>query len=232
VERRLDAVLGGGTCLVVVATAREALAVLTGAGRPGDRPPGPWTARRLNDRIALLVTGVGQANGAGATVLADPGGFAGVLSMGIAGALPGPRQPEVGRVVLCDSCALADSGLQTAEGFTTQTGMGFPAVEGFGESFPSDPAWVAALRPLADAVGSCATVSTCSGTDALAEAIAARAGALCEDMESAAVALAAARLGTPFAALRVISNRTGERSRQGWDMARAFSVLADLAGSI
>ena len=51
-------------------------------------------------------------------------------------------------------------------------------------------------------------------------------------MESAAVALAAARLGTPFAALRVISNRTGERSRQGWDMARAFSVLTDLAGSI
>lgn len=228
----LNSVLGGRICLIAVASPREASAVLTGLGEANAEPPRPWSVRRVGARLAVLVTGVGQANGAGAVARADLPDCAGVLSLGIAGALPGPGSPPVGRVVLCESCVLADSGVQTTEAFTTQSSMGFPAVEGLGERFAAHPAWLAALRPAADEVGSCATVATCSGTDALAGTIAQRTGALCEDMESAAVGLAAARLGLAFASVRVISNRTGDRTRQGWDLPRAFSVLARVASAL
>lgn len=231
-ERLLDTLVRESACLLAVASAGEALAVLSGVGLAGSEPPRPWTIRRLDDRLSLLVTGVGKANAAGAAAFAGLGDYAGVLSLGIAGAAPGARPPPIGSVVLCEACVLADDGLQTDEGFATQSEVGFPAVEELGERFPSHPAWVAALRPAADAVGVCATVSTCSGTDRGAGAIAARTGALCEDMESAAVALAAARLGRPFASLRVVSNRTGDRSRQGWDLGLAFSVLSRVAASL
>lgn len=230
-ERVLDAVLGGGLCMVAVASAGEARTVLAGLGRPGVEPPRPWGVLPVTGRLSLLVTGVGQANGAGATGAMAPG-CAGVLSLGLAGALPGPDAPGVGRVVACGWCVLADSGVETPGGFVTQADLGFPAMEGCGERFACDPAWAAALGPVADAAGGCATVATCSGTDPRAEAIASRTGAVCEDMESAGVALAAARLGLPFACVRVISNRTGDRARQGWDLAGAFSVLARVAGSL
>jgi futalosine hydrolase len=136
-------------------------------------------------------------------------------------------------VILAEACRLADDGLALPDRFLTQTDMGFPAVEQLGESFPTDPAWRRALAPLADRIGVVATVSTCSGADAQAAEIAYRTnGALAEDMESAAVGLVAARLGVPFACLRVVSNHTGDREAQRWDLDLAFSVLARLARSL
>jgi futalosine hydrolase len=110
--------------------------------------------------------------------------------------------------------------------------LGFPALEGTGERVGTDAAWREALRPLADRVGSVATVSTCSGTDAAAAEIRRRTGSLCEDMESGAAGLVAHRLGVPFACVRAISNRTGNRAEQGWDLALAFSALERVAASL
>jgi nucleoside phosphorylase len=62
--------------------------------------------------------------------------------------------------------------------------------------------------------------------------IGSRTGALVEDMESAAVGLAAHRLGLAFACVRVVSNRTGNRAEQGWDLGRAFAVLEAVAASL
>jgi futalosine hydrolase len=76
--------------------------------------------------------------------------------------------------------------------------------------------------------GVIATVSTCSGTDARAAAIAQRTGAIAEAMEGAAVALAALRIGGPgFPVLevRAISNTTGDRPRQRWDLEAGFAGL-------
>ncbi len=135
-------------------------------------------------------------------------------------------------MILADACRLADDGLALPDRFLTQADLGFPAVEHLGESFPTDPAWRRALSPLADRIGGVATVSTCSGADSHAAEIARRSnGALVEDMESAAVGLVAARLGVPFACLRVVSNLTGDRDRQRWNLDLAFSVLARLARS-
>lgn len=227
--------LTDGPCLLAVAAPREVEAVLAGLGRGGTPLPRPWSAVELDDRFHLVVTGVGKANAAGAVARALSPRHSGVLSLGLGGALPVPSERSglrIGEVLLADTCFLADEGLGGSGRFATQSQMGFPAVEGLGERFPTEPGWCRALAPLAAQVGPCATVSTCSGSDGLAGEIARRTSALCEDMESAAVGLVASRLGAPFACLRVISNHAGDRSRQGWDPDLAFSVLAEVCGSL
>ena len=81
-------------------------------------------------------------------------------------------------------------------------------------------------------VGSIATVATCSATDELADEIALRTGSVAEAMEGAAVLHAARVLGVPALELRVISNTTGNRGEQVWDLPRAFEALSDLAGAL
>ena len=55
---------------------------------------------------------------------------------------------------------------------------------------------------------------------------------LCGDckkaMEGAAVVHAALRLGLPGGEVRVISNSTGDRAKQQWDIARAFAAMHTL----
>lgn len=108
--------------------------------------------------------------------------------------------------------------------------MGFP-IGGFaGSAVPVDEGVLGAIRPLADAAGPVATVSTCSGLDSLAGQVRARTGALAEAMEGAAVGQVAHRLGIPFGELRVVSNTTGDRPRQVWDLKGALERLAAVLG--
>ena len=80
--------------------------------------------------------------------------------------------------------------------------------------------------------GSIATVATCSGTDEGALEIARRTGGIAEAMEGAAVLHAARALGASGIEVRVISNNTGERSAQVWDLSRAFDRLASFARAL
>lgn len=226
----LDQVRGGRPFLVAVAAPAEAEAVLRGTGLSARRVP-PWGRVALGGRGEMVVTGVGKANAAGAVAGAAAGLAGGVVSIGLAGSLPGSGL-RPGEVVASEWCVLADDGVATPGGFLSQGAMGFPAAEGIGERFATDAAWTRALEPLADRVGGSATVSTCSGTDEGASEIRRRTGALTEDMESAAVALVAHRLGLPFACLRVVSNRTGNRGEQGWDLGLALATLERVAGAL
>ncbi|HZW08272.1 MAG TPA: futalosine hydrolase [Phycisphaerales bacterium] len=214
-----------------VAARREAEAVARGVGGRGSAPGMEWARVDLNDRLSLVLTGVGKANAAGGLARALVAGDSGVVSIGVSGALPGSGL-EVGDVLVADSCVLADEGVGVPGGFLAQSEVGFPALAPFGERFPADPAWVAALGPLADRIGGAATISTCAGTDERAAEIAGRTGALAEDMESAAAGLVALRLGLPFACVRVISNRTGARERQAWDLPGALAVLERVARAV
>ncbi|MFG0242975.1 MAG: futalosine hydrolase [Phycisphaerales bacterium JB054] len=226
----LDPALADRPCLLAVAAPREVEAVLGSVGAPSRGVPAPWETVECGSRLHVVRTGVGKANAAGAVARAlAMHDYAAVLSLGIAGALPHASPLAVGQSLLADPCILADDGLGTAAGFASQSEMGFPTHERLGERFGADPSLGGLLAGVADRIGPCATVSTCSGTDARAREVAARTGALAEDMESAAVGLVAARLGVPFASLRVVSNRTGDRERQGWDLDSALSRLADLA---
>jgi futalosine hydrolase len=214
--------------LLVVAAATEADALLDDLPLRTD----PWRRIRLNDRLHIVIAGVGKANAAGATAFAArPDDTSCILSVGLAGALPG-SPAAIGDLLLADASPYADEGVITPDGFQTCAQMGFPLATDDADLAPADPDLLDALRPLADHVGPVATVSTCSGTDHAAETVRLRTGALAEAMEGAGVLVAALRLGIPAAELRVISNTTGDRRRQRWDLPQALSRLRVLIGAL
>jgi futalosine hydrolase len=217
--------------LIAVAAPAEARAVLDGLRTDPTIEARPWVLHPFQD-ADIVMTGVGKANAAGAVArLADSSRHAWILSTGVAGALPGSGL-AIGQTILATASVFADEGLQAEDRFSDCAQMGFPLADFPGSAVPLDPALQALLRPLADREGPIATVSTCSGLDALARTIRDRTLALAEAMEGAAVGLVARRLGIPAAELRVISNTTGDRARQRWDLPAALTRLSDLAARL
>ena len=102
--------------------------------------------------------------------------------------------------------------------------MGFSLGDFEGNTVPVDPWMLERLRPVGTE-GSIATVATCSGTDEQADLIQNRTGCICEAMEGAAVVHTANRLGAPAIEIRSISNTTGERDAQQWNIDLALSNL-------
>lgn len=229
----------GQALLLAVAAPAEADAIRQIFGQSTadnhDKLTDCWKIEPLAAGIEMVVTGVGKSQAAGAIGWAfEPGRHAGVLNIGIGGLLPGaPAGVDLGSAVLASRSVFADEGGQTPGGFQSIDAMGFPAA-GFGEAgMPCEPAWREALLSISDCTGWIATVSTCSGTDARARSIADRTGAIVENMEGAAVAAALSRLPleTPpgFAEIRIISNTTGDRDKQRWDLPRALDRVGIVA---
>jgi futalosine hydrolase len=214
--------------LVVVPTPAEARVIGERAAISLERNTGPWRTSRLDEFSDLVICGVGKVNAAGA-VAALGQRYKGVLNLGIAGSLPGSGL-STAAAVLGSPSAYADEGLLTPQGYVPCHDMGFPLGSFESGRIMPDPEWAGLLRPLVDAAGPIATVSTCSGTDQAAAEVVRRTGALCEGMEGAAVGHAAARLGIRFAEVRVISNNTGDRDRQRWDLGSAAGRIANLLG--
>lgn len=217
--------------MLVVAAPAEARAILTGCSRPDLSTPTPWSRLEVGPGVSLMVTGVGKAAAAGAcgALLRPSDGV--VLNVGVAGALPGSGL-SIGAVVAASASVFADEGVETPQGFVDIGALGFPPGDVAGVSMPCDAGVVEALRPIADLVAPVATVSTCSGTDGLAREIARRTGAAAEGMEGAAVVLTCRRLGVPSGELRVISNTTGDRGRQVWDLPGALAALSRVIGLV
>lgn len=195
--------------LVVAATAQEAEAAGT--------PPGGHT----------VVSGVGRTNAAAATTLGlvAHGPFDAVISVGLAGTLPGSGL-DIGDTIAADHCVYMEEGIQTPDGFRTMSDLGWPLGPFEGNAVPCGPDLVERLRPIVP-MTRIATVATCSGTDGAAEAVVARTGCGAEAMEGAAVVHAAARLDVPGIEIRAISNTTGDRDAQIWDARRALQTLAE-----
>jgi len=215
-----------------------------GAFGLGDGVQPSWDPIRADGRFDLIQSGVGKAQSAAATAFACARErYAGVLSVGIGGLLPetgvGMGRFDLGSVVLASRSVFADEGAEMPDGFAGLHEMGFdPSPSGAGE--PVDPAWRVVLEPLVDDVGVIATVSTCAGTDRRAAEVARRTGAVVEAMEGAAVGAAvagppAASLGGPrpaFAEVRIVSNTTGNRDRQRWDLDRALGAMVAFLGRL
>jgi futalosine hydrolase len=232
--------------LVVVAAPAEADAVRRGirdGNAPNPTPDNPgdatWALERLSDGIDLIVTGVGKAQAAGGVAWAfDPARHRGVLSLGVGGALPSPDKPSIAQSVLASRSVFGDEGVRTPSGWTGIGAIGFPpgrARGGFGaDGMPCSPAWAGPLGGVCTRTGVVAAVSSCSGTAEAARAIVDRTGACVENMEGAAVAAALSRLPVEprphFAEIRVISNTTGDRDAQVWDLAGALAALEATAG--
>ncbi|MEM7153205.1 MAG: futalosine hydrolase [Myxococcota bacterium] len=153
-----------------------------------------------------------------------------VVLFGVAGAHPGG--PEVGQACLVESDWLADEGVATPGGFLSLEDLGLGRRGPFTTSLTLG-AWIRAQvgGELPSVIG--ATVSTCSGSDArAASARSACPEALVETMEGAAVGAVCEAFGVPWAQLRVISNRTGDREAAGWDLPGALTVLHDAVGRL
>jgi len=229
------------TVLIAVAAPAEARAVLAGLGADVAAAESPWRLHAAAPGFDVVVTGIGKANAAGAVGrLLDPQRHRAVVSMGVAGVLPGVADLGVGGTVVADACVFADEGVETGQegeqGFIDCAALGFPLGPSpvQGSRVPVAPDLVRELREAVGecAVGSVATVSTCSGTDALAQRVRRRTGALAEAMEGAAVALVGARVGVMAGEVRVISNTTGDRTRQVWELRRALGVLERVAAGM
>ncbi len=177
------------------------------------------------DGARVVVAGIGRVNAAAATTeaLLRDRPFDAVLNAGVAGALPGSAL-KIGDTVVASRCVYAEEGMITPAGFAGMSRMGFSLGDFEGNAVPVDERLLSMVSPHFR-TGPIATVATCSGTDAAAAEIARRCGALAEAMEGAAVVHAARRLGVPAIELRTISNTTGDRDRQVWDLRRGLDSL-------
>ncbi len=231
--------LGRRKVLLAAAAPREAAAALALAGEPAQAgreaaaadagSQWRWRLAPINEHFDVVMTGVGKVNAAAGVLEAlDPARHGAVLSIGVAGALPGSGL-QVGQVVAATSSVYADEGVETDGGFLTLDDIGFPAGPFSGGVVPVDSGLLAWLAPVADACGSVATVSTCSGTDLRAAVVEQRTGAIAEAMEGAAIGHVLARRypGLPFGELRAISNRTGRREAQGWNLELGLQRLSE-----
>jgi futalosine hydrolase len=216
----------GGNLLLAVAAPLEVSAVWDALGN-GEAAPFPvWKLISCRPPFEMVVTGVGKASAAGGVArILDLTRHAGVISVGVAGALPG-SDLRISDVVLATACTFADEGVEGDQGFVDLAGRGFPPGPWVGVSGETDATLGAILRPLAQRQGVIATVSTCSGADGPAAAVVQRTGAVAEAMEGAAVAATCARLGVPFSELRIISNHCG--SVPAWDLPKALLKLSDV----
>ena len=173
----------------------------------------------------VVAGGIGRTNAAAATTTAilSDGPFTWVINAGVAGALP-ESNLILGDIVVADSCVYTEEGLITPSGFQDMEQMGFSLGNFKGNQVPVDSWMRERLSPLGT-VGTIATVATCSGSDAQAALVVSRTSALCEAMEGAAVVHAAHRVSAPAIEIRSISNTTGERESQAWDLDLALNNL-------
>lgn len=223
------------TLLVVAAPAEFAAAARTLAV---PHAPSRWIPARAGPLLDIVQSGVGKANAAAcvAWCLARRP-YQRVLSVGIAGALPGSGL-ELGEAVVATAATFADEGVAAPDGFLDIGTLGFPpGAQAEGDHRPNIGKGMSVECDLAPPVpgarrGIIATVSTCSGTDALAAAVARRTGALAEAMEGAAAGFTARRLGASFGEIRVISNTTGHRQGQKWDIPGSLARLGEVVRAL
>jgi futalosine hydrolase len=224
-----------GRIYLAIAAPIEIRAVLAGAGS-AEAVPDVWKSREVRDDVHVLHIGVGKANAAGAlaaALAANPA--AAVINIGIAGALPIARRAfaaSPGQTVAATRCVFGDEGIVTAAGFSSVAAMGFPMTPGENDELPCDEKLLAKIAPLVSITGPISTVSTCSGTDSLAHEVARRTDAVAETMEGAACALVCRRFKVPFLEVRAISNFTGERAQQAWDIKAALASLETLTAAM
>ncbi len=219
--------------LMAVAAPAEAVAVLNGLAVASSPPP-EWQPVEVSDGLHLLVTGVGKANAAGAAALAlGAEGFGALLNLGICGSLPIVSPLAMGDSIGATRSIYADEGLQLPDGsFVGCADMGFPLGPFDDWGVRADADLLDRLASLVSVTAPIATVSTCSGTDALARTVVERTWAVAEAMEGAALGQVAARLGVPFLEMRVVSNTTGDRDRQAWSIGKALEGVSRLARGV
>lgn len=185
--------------------------------------------------VGLLTTGIGKANAAAASaVLLAHRPIEAVVNFGCAGAFP-ESGLETGDLALAEAEIFGDEGAMTPSGFLDMKALGLPLhTEGeahYYNRLSCDGSLLERCRPLLGrfaekvgrrlAEGPFVTVSCGSGAEQNARALAARTGAVCENMEGAAIVQVCRRFAVPALEIRGISNLTVDRDTSAWDLGGA-----------
>lgn len=184
---------------------------------------------QAND-IIYVVSGMGKTNAAhAATVLIERFSPGLVILFGIGGAYPSSGL-EVGDMAVAEKEVYGDEGFQKSNGFHGTEFIGIPLLKRgrkrYFNEFPLDrklrrKTLESARLVTKTASGTFVTVSTCTGTKERAFEFEKKLGAICENMEGAAVAHVCAIYGIPMIEIRGISNIVEDRDKDRWNITLA-----------
>jgi futalosine hydrolase len=183
--------------------------------------------------VLLAVSGIGKVNAAHAvTLLINEFSPAVIMNIGIGGAYPSSGL-RIGDVAVAEKEIYGDEGVQLKDGSHGMDVIGMPLLKKgrkkYFNEFPLDTGLVRkAVRaaqlithhavPFTVKEGTFLTLSTCTGTKKRALELEGRFGAVCENMEGAAIAHICMLYGVPMLEMRGISNIVEDRDRSTWNI--------------
>ena len=184
--------------------------------------------------IVYFISGMGKTNAAhAASVLMRDYSPSIVINFGAGGAYPHSGL-GVGDVIVADAETYGDEGVLDEAGFHGTEFLGIPLLKKSGRRYFNEfglnrglagravKSAVKAFEGAADAPkvgrGRFVTVSTCSGTRQRAAEVQKMWGAVCENMEGAAIAHICALYGVPLIEIRGVSNIVEDRDTAKWDL--------------
>ena len=194
-----------------------------------------FRCRVFRQELLLAHVGIGIASAAiGLTRLLERCHPELLLAFGCGGAYPGSDLLN-GDLALATCECFGDLGVAEESGHRPLADLDLPDMESlFHQQLPLPSRWVDAAAAVLEAApelqkiriarGPCITVNTVSGTPAVCNALAHRWPGLCESMEGAALAQAAAIYDLPLIEVRGISNPCGSRDRADWDLKAGTEV--------
>ncbi len=206
------------------------------------------TGRISGIKVTLAHSGIGKAAAAATAVsLLSSCQPEALFLFGCGGAYP-KAGLSIGDLAIASAEIFGDEGVNTPDGFRDLAEIRLPmrrTPEIFYNTWPVSKVLHAWASPLLQAhvaghkiklqSGPFVTVSTCTGSTAVATELAQKTRGICENMEGAAVALACRQLSTPLLEIRGISNLVEDRDTRRWElptgMAAAQTAILELIKS-
>jgi futalosine hydrolase len=177
--------------------------------------------------ILLVTSGIGKVNAASsATAVIENYPVRAVINFGVGGAYPDAGL-NIGDVAIASKEIYGDEGVFTAAGIKGIKEIGIPLVRigktKYFNEFPLDPPSIPFPKDennmnIMIKTGNFITVSAVSGSQKRAKDLGKRFGAVCENMEGAAIAQVCTLYELPMIELRGISNMAGVRDKRKWNL--------------
>ncbi len=193
-----------------------------------------YQGRIQGKEVLYMISGIGKVNAAHATTVLMERFSPGLLLLfGVGGAYPFSGL-GVGDIAVAEKEVYGDEGVQVKEGFQETDFIGIPLLKKgrrrYFNEFPLNAKIVEVVKRSLKLIthrsslitgvksGTFVTVSTCTGTRRRARELQKRFGAICENMEGAAVAHVCRLYDTPMAEIRGISNIVEDRDTAKWNI--------------
>ncbi len=194
--------------------------------------------------VVVSIAGIGKVNAAHAcTQLIHDYSPAVIMNIGIGGAYP-LSGLNIGDIAIADREIYGDEGVLLKDGFHGMNLTGIPLLQQdrkkYFNEFPLDRKLAIKAVKAAQLIthhsslitvkkGTFLTLSTCTGTKKRAIELERHFGAICENMEGAAIAHVCALYGVPIIEMRGISNIVENRDISKWDIKLAAETCQKAA---